>query len=793
VIGGVIQGTSQLTVTSSGADCNAGTIAMTSPGSVNFSAHTVVTNTSSTGSCSTVSGSVFNAGTINLNTGSFRLGGGATLNNLPGATINLQGTTGILDGGGAGNVLNNQGSLLEAGSANTIGFTGSFNNSGTVTTSGSLTFGLSTNFIQTAGSTTVNGGILASDALLEIDGGLIGGTGSINAKLNNAGGIFGAGSQNTPGTLNLNQPETQGSNSTLYALISEVLAPVPYDQINSSSSMTVAGTLRFQFGPGFTPAPNNTFNIANFASASGNFARVITPNSTCKAVLTPTSKALSVKFTSTNVSVTINPPSVTLPENQQQQFTDTVSNGCGNGVTWSVHEPGGGTVTQAGLYTAPATTGTFHVVVVSVADPTKFAFSTVTVTAPRNQLAVVPHAAVLQPGKTVSLHASQTVVWSVVEGKSGGNVSANGRYTAPLKPGLYHVMASSTADPSLRALANIAVGGKLKSAYVANVDQSSISQLTAGSATNSLREAASLATGQHPASLALSPDGKFLLSANQDSNDVSVFALSPASGTLRTVAGASAAAGTLPSALAFDPSGHFALVTNRGSDDISTFSVSASGVLTFLGSHALAAGEAPGAIAIHPSGSMAFIASTGSSLIHVFAFTAGSLQEISRSPFDVDKAPAALLIDASERFLFVANRDSGNVSAFSIDVKNETLRPVAGSPFKVGKSPAAIAIDLTGSYLFVADHDSNDIATFQVDGKTGALTPLGRTLLPTVGPSSLAIDPSGQSLYVTSDQSASMTTLKLDVTAGRLTLSDKTPGRGRASSIVVAGSEMEVR
>ncbi|HEX9308165.1 MAG TPA: glycosyl hydrolase family 28-related protein, partial [Anaeromyxobacter sp.] len=48
----------------------------------------------------------------------------------------------------------------------------------------------------------------------------------------------------------------------------------------------------------------------------------------------------------------------------------TVSGVADPGVTWSVVEEGGGTVDVGGVYTAPASTGSFHVVATSVADPT---------------------------------------------------------------------------------------------------------------------------------------------------------------------------------------------------------------------------------------------------------------------------------------------------------------------------------------------------------------------------------------------------------------------------------------
>jgi hypothetical protein len=82
------------------------------------------------------------------------------------------------------------------------------------------------------------------------------------------------------------------------------------------------------------------------------------------------------------VTVTISPENVTLNTGGTQTFTATVTGTTNTAVTWSVQEgDAGGTITTTGgVYTAPNTAGTYHVVATSQDDPTKFATATVTVT-----------------------------------------------------------------------------------------------------------------------------------------------------------------------------------------------------------------------------------------------------------------------------------------------------------------------------------------------------------------------------------------------------------------------------
>jgi hypothetical protein len=78
------------------------------------------------------------------------------------------------------------------------------------------------------------------------------------------------------------------------------------------------------------------------------------------------------------VSITISPSSVNLAPSGTQQFTATVTGASDTSVIWTIQEgPSGGTVTGAGLYSAPVALGVYHVVATSNADNTQSATATV--------------------------------------------------------------------------------------------------------------------------------------------------------------------------------------------------------------------------------------------------------------------------------------------------------------------------------------------------------------------------------------------------------------------------------
>jgi len=86
----------------------------------------------------------------------------------------------------------------------------------------------------------------------------------------------------------------------------------------------------------------------------------------------------------TSVSVAISPTSPTVAANGTKNFTATVTGNDNTQVTWSVVETNGGSITTGGVYTSPATAGTYHVKAVSVADKTKSAIVAIVVTAAPN-------------------------------------------------------------------------------------------------------------------------------------------------------------------------------------------------------------------------------------------------------------------------------------------------------------------------------------------------------------------------------------------------------------------------
>ena len=175
------------------------------------------------------------------------------------------------------------------------------------------------------------------------------------------------------------------------------------------------------------------------------------------------------------VSVAVSPHSQSVTTGGTINFTATVSNATDTRVTWSVQGTSCGSITTAGVYTAPTAAKTCSVVATSVQDTTRSDTATVTVNAPPPAVTVtvtpspgaVDACKTLQLAATVANAANGAVTWSIQEGATGGTVSTSGLYTAPATGGTYHVVATSVADSTKSATTAITVTERVLSVTVA--------------------------------------------------------------------------------------------------------------------------------------------------------------------------------------------------------------------------------------------------------------------------------------------------------------------------------------
>lgn len=169
--------------------------------------------------------------------------------------------------------------------------------------------------------------------------------------------------------------------------------------------------------------------------------------------------------TATSITISVNPPGPTVALGQVEQFNAVVAGTGNQQVTWSLLNPGVGTLSSSGLYTAPATMPaqkSISVRATSVADPSKIATVSIAFT-PSVGISMNPKIATLAAGKKQQFNApvtgttNQQVTWTILSG-GAGTLSSSGLYTAPASIAAQQtvtIMATSAADTSKNATATI--------------------------------------------------------------------------------------------------------------------------------------------------------------------------------------------------------------------------------------------------------------------------------------------------------------------------------------------------
>jgi 6-phosphogluconolactonase (cycloisomerase 2 family) len=212
------------------------------------------------------------------------------------------------------------------------------------------------------------------------------------------------------------------------------------------------------------------------------------------------------------------------------------------------------------------------------------------------------------------------------------------------------------------------------------------------------------ASGSFPGSIAITPDGRFLYSANYASNNVSAFAVNTTTGFLVAV-GNYSTGGTGPVSISVDPVGRYVFVANIGTNDIAAYTInSPDGSLTQIDSDSdplngiqnTAAGSQPYSVAVHPGGRFVYVVNgAGFNTVSAFRLGGGGLLSplTGTSTFATGINPYAIALDPSGRFAYVTNNGGNSVSAYTIDTGTGALSPLTGtSTFATGAGPQAITI-----------------------------------------------------------------------------------------------------
>jgi 6-phosphogluconolactonase (cycloisomerase 2 family) len=142
--------------------------------------------------------------------------------------------------------------------------------------------------------------------------------------------------------------------------------------------------------------------------------------------------------------------------------------------------------------------------------------------------------------------------------------------------------------------------------------------------------------------------------------------------------------------------------------------------------------------------------------------------------FPAQSVTTGVAVDPCNRFVYVTNNRSNNVSAYAICNMTSPGRPpicdsnqypegslveVSGSPFSLGtgptppNGPTVLEVDPLGNFLYVVDNGSNTISCFRITDINGSLAPLSTATVATgINPAAIAIRGDDNWLFVADNE-----------------------------------------
>jgi 6-phosphogluconolactonase len=254
-------------------------------------------------------------------------------------------------------------------------------------------------------------------------------------------------------------------------------------------------------------------------------------------------------------------------------------------------------------------------------------------------------------------------------------------------------------------------------------------------------------SGNDPCYLSLSPDEKYLLTANYSvaADPGGSFAVFPVQGdgqlgtSVLTVhhEGGGPVKGRQDNShvhsTVFSPDGRYLFAQDLGADKLYSYRYTPGDnrgpvTPTESGYTQQKAGTGPRHLIFGADGKHAYLTSELTGSISTFDYDDGKLKlvqtlALTQPGFKGAVGGSAIHLSPDGRFVYASNRgDANEIVIFSVDPANGHLKKI-GHQSSLGKSPREFAIDPSGNWLIVGNQNSDSVYVFRRDQQTGLLDP----------------------------------------------------------------------
>ncbi|WP_433984921.1 hypothetical protein RBB78_11895 [Tunturiibacter empetritectus] len=295
--------------------------------------------------------------------------------------------------------------------------------------------------------------------------------------------------------------------------------------------------------------------------------------------------------------------------------------------------------------------------------------------------------------------------------------------------------------------------------YVVNQTTKSVSGFVVGTATLTAVSNSPIALGSQPFAEVVTPNDAFLYIAGQAS--ISLYLIN-SNGSLSAPSGGAVQNLVTAASLAVSPDGQWLIALDSFTQQLDIYQInSTTGALSDVGSptyslHAGAGPWQPSMVKVSPDGTLIFAAlGTGGDVVFSFNTTTGLatqvqslvnvnasdgrfwaggrsqdclslhcakwdqwgnwclrdwiggvLNSVTGSPFAAGSGTVSIVLDGTGTYVYAANRTDGTISGYTIAAGATpaalSLTPLSGSAYQSGTSVQSLGIDRTGKYLLAA-------------------------------------------------------------------------------------------
>jgi 6-phosphogluconolactonase len=157
--------------------------------------------------------------------------------------------------------------------------------------------------------------------------------------------------------------------------------------------------------------------------------------------------------------------------------------------------------------------------------------------------------------------------------------------------------------------------------------------------------------------------------------------------------------------------------------EVDAFDVNSSGVLSAVTKYPT--GTSPSALASDPTSRFLYVTdSRQNQLITYTILSTGILNPSLNPPVKTDTFPVAVTVDPRGQYIYVANYNAADISAFAINQSTGTPSAVAGATsYATGAGPSCVLIEpALGRFIYTANFIDNTVSGLELNPNTGALT-----------------------------------------------------------------------